>query len=233
MMGDDPNYQDRKFRKSVPSWVAGNIEDGADKAIQRGGSNFYHASWVRSNSAFDIGLFGVATRTGITPPSWCSAGNVRTDTVRSGYRIWTILSWTGPSKIQKAEIVIPMREAGWIMKHKVDVNDILIDVICEQIAEFNPDLDHELSKKGRRLFPTLSRDHLPPNRETTAKTVYPKQRHLRSLMKWKFSSATGADRAHLSDIHAICQFHPCCLHHWGWEIPPSWTKHQWWLHRIQ
>ncbi len=64
-----------------------------------------------------------------------------------------VLSWSVPRRTSKKNILRTRFE----YESRVDVNDLLIDIICEDVARYNPDLDYELNKQELDI-PSIKRE---------------------------------------------------------------------------
>ena len=64
-----------------------------------------------------------------------------------------VLQWTLPKRMAHKQII----RNRFNYETRVDVNDILIDIICEEVARFNPDLDQELNKDELDI-PSIKRE---------------------------------------------------------------------------
>jgi hypothetical protein len=65
----------------------------------------------------------------------------------------SVLSWTLPERTSKSQVL----KTRFDYETRVDVNDILIDIICEDLAALNKDLDDELSKEELDI-PSIKRE---------------------------------------------------------------------------
>ena len=64
-----------------------------------------------------------------------------------------ILNWTLPQRTSKAQVL----KTRFDYESRVDVNDVLIDIICEDLAALNKDLDDELNKEELDI-PSIKRE---------------------------------------------------------------------------
>lgn len=125
---------------------------------------FYHAlsSHISIRKAYDIatafvsskysGKRGVQTYRGVKLPAEDSAGLPWGLYLNEGAEP-ELQDWTLPKR-KSAHNVLRNR---FDYETRMDVNDIIIDIICEELAEYNSDLDDELNKEELDI-PSIKRE---------------------------------------------------------------------------
>ncbi|MCB0654601.1 MAG: hypothetical protein KDC57_00625 [Saprospiraceae bacterium] len=148
------------FKHGVKAVLATST-DVADKQAIEFAEQFYHAlaSYTNIQKAFDIASSFLAAK-------YEDMGELHLHRDASARNLPAELAWglylsAGNDQILDWSLPKSSRRSAMGSRveyeTQVDVNDILIDVICEQIAEFNPDLDHELSKEELDI-PSIKRE---------------------------------------------------------------------------
>ena len=156
----DRKLVEKLFNHGVKAVLATST-DTADKRTTEFAEQFYHAlaSYTNIQKAFEIASSFLAAK-------YEDMGEIKIHRDASAMNLPTELAWglyvnAGNDQILNWSLPKSSRRGAMGSRveyeTQVDVNDILIDVICEQIAEFNPDLDHELSKEELDI-PSIKRE---------------------------------------------------------------------------
>ncbi|MCB0629621.1 MAG: CHAT domain-containing protein [Lewinella sp.] len=116
-----------------------------------------------------------------------------------------VLQWSLPKRVSNKQTI----RNRFDYERRPDVNDILIDIICEDLAALNPDLDYELNKKDLDIpsikreivdsFPTPVGEHLRKLFTRSNDPEHPDDMELYSLARLEQLAVT-----HRTTMQFIC-----------------------------
>ena len=152
------------LQSGVPAVIATSVEID-DQMATEFAEQFYNAlaGHVTIGRAFQVASSFVRTKYQAFPSIGMHRGLALRSESQRGALPWGLYlgeqgeeaaEWTIPRQAVRPQHVLRNR---FDYATRPDVNDLLIDIICEDIARYNPDLDHELNKADLYI-PAIKRE---------------------------------------------------------------------------
>lgn len=133
----------------VPAVIATSAAVDDDRATEFA-EQFYRslAGHLSIERAFDVARSFLRAKHTDAPEVERHRGIKTTETTAPAWGLYTsenaaeVLNWALPQRTEKKQVL----RNRFDYESRPDVNDILIDAVCEDLARYNPDLDYELNK---------------------------------------------------------------------------------------